>query len=210
MIKLKTLAGAAALAVTGAAASAAVLDPDSYSNGQDISNAVAGVTLTTVFAGGGDPAVDILGTGAVFARNSGAVSTGGRGFAHSSNNVLWGNGSFEYLRVDFTSGASSVSLDFINNDNSDNNAQLLAFDAGGTLVDSELFAANLNGPETLTVMGNISYVFAYWDQINRADNGALDNLQYTAAVPLPAAMPLMLGAFGAMAVARRRRKSRQA
>ncbi|MFK7751936.1 MAG: VPLPA-CTERM sorting domain-containing protein [Sedimentitalea sp.] len=210
MSHFKTLAGAAALSLFSSAAFAVVIDPDAFADGTDISNAFSGVTLSTVFAGVGDPAIDITGTGAVYSHTTGTASTGTRGFAHSVTNELWGNGSFEYLRADFAAGASSVSLDFINNDNSDNNAELLAFDGMGNLVDSMLFAANLNGPETLTVSGNISYVFAYWDQANRLDNGALDNLQYTAAVPLPAAMPLMIGAFGAMGIAARRRKARKA
>lgn len=210
MTKFQLLASAATFSLLASTASAAVVDPDTFANGTNISNAFAGVTLSSVFAGGGDPATNIISTGAVFARTTGNASTGTLAFAHSNNKVAWGNGSFEYLRADFAAGASQVSQDFINNDNNDNNAQLLAFDGLGNLVDSQLIGTNLNGPATLTVSGSISYVFAYWDEINRANNGALDNLQYIAAVPLPGAMPLMIGAFGAMGFAARHRKARKA
>jgi hypothetical protein len=203
------LSAAALAAVLTGPAGAATLDPDSFADGTDISTAVAGVTLSTVFAGSGDPAnpANITGTGAVFAVNSSATSTGTRGFAHSNRSTAWGNGIFEYLRIDFASVMSSVSLDFINNDSSDSNAQLLGFDSGGNLISDILFAGPLTGSQTLTVTGAISTVFAYWDERNRRDNGGLDNLQYTAAVPVPAALPLMLLGLGAMGAVARRRKT---
>ena len=202
------LAVLAAWLIASGVASAAptIVDPDAFMDGADISNAFAGVTLTTVFAN--NATATPTGTGAVFAVADVNASTGMLAFGQSPTNSSWGNGVFEYLRVDFASIVSSVSLDFFANDTSDSNPQLLGFDSGDNQVDVDSFlgAVPIGFPLTLTVTGNISYVFAYWDEINRNENGGLDNLQYVSSVPEPGTLALLGMGLAGMGLGRRRKR----
>lgn len=191
------------------AVAATTVDPDAFADGTDISNAFAGVTLTTVFTGA--DVNDITGTGSVFSVSDPGASTGARAFGQSSSNSTWGNGLFEYLLATFDAPVTSVSLDFFANDTSDSNPQLLAFDAmGNQIAIASGGGVPLGVPLTLTVGGSgIKSVRAYWDEINRSDNGGLDNLVF-AAVPEPATWAMMIAGFGLIGGAMRRRTSRAA
>lgn len=182
-----------------ALAAPVTIDPDDFADGTDISTAFAGVTLSTIFATGFFDAPSSI--GGVFAVADDDAATGSNAFGQSATNSTWGNGSFEFLRVDFASAVSSVSLDFFANDSQDTNPILLAFDVNGNQIDSATFAGSvaLGSPLTLTVLGQISYIFASWDELNRRENGGLDHLVYSvdAPVPLPAAALL----FGTALVA---------
>ena len=188
-------------------ASAVLIEPDAFATGTDISNAFAGVTLTTVFTG-----ADVntpTSTGAVFSVTDANATTGTRAFGQSTTNSTWGNGSFEYLLIEFIDEVSSVTLDFFANDSGgDDNPQLLGFDVGGVQIGlAEVIGTiPLGSPASLTVNGAIKSVRAYWDETNRASNGGLDNLQYTAAaVPEPASLALMILGLAAFRNSQRKR-----
>jgi len=193
------------------AAAAVVVDPDAFPDGTVINNSFAGVTLTAMGSVSGPNVLSL---------NSGLASTGVRvfGFVDDypvANSVLWGDGTIEELRADFAAGATSVSLDFIADDSSDENAELKAFNASDVLVASAFTPLNVSQPQgvpvTLTVSDpHIAYIRATWDGINESDNGALDNLVYTP-VPEPATLIIwsLLGAGGVGVSVWRRRRSGQ-
>lgn len=181
-------------AFIAAPASADLVDPDAFAVGTDISNAFAGVSLSALGSGWGGV------TGPeVYAINSAAqplepfsASTGSLVFGHSGFYPhLWMDPGTIQLRADFALGATDVQLDFIGNNHSDF-GQLLAYDAGGTLVDSAYTGQlTLSAVETLTVSGDISYVIG--GGINTASSLGMDNLQFTP-VPVPGAV--LLGMLG--------------
>jgi hypothetical protein len=152
------------------------VDPDAFTAGTDISNVFPNVTLSTR-----DGVAPGANSRAVTSETNPFATTGTRVFAYDGGNTTWGNGIFELLRADFLGGAISVSLDFAANDfGGDQNAELFAFNAAGVQLDTDsaAFVAS-NGFVTLTVSDpDISYVTAYWDEINRLENGVLDNLRY--------------------------------
>ena len=180
------------------------VDPDQFASGTDITNAFEGITLSTCV---GEPNICDR-RESVFSLTSGDASTGTLGFAHDSDNATWGNGVFEWLQIDFSVAFDMVSLDFAANDaGGDSNAQLLAFDTSGVLIDIDTQDFVASGEfTTLTVNGtNISYVQAYWDEINRGESGALDNLVYNAVDVSTPATAAFLG-LGVLGLALRRRK----
>lgn len=196
------------------------VDPDSYAAGTDISNVFPGVVLSTWH---GEPGAESLTGNPVYAVESGLASTGSNVFGWNDNgtyNEAWGNGTFEYMRADFSEGASWVALDFIANDQ-DTNAQLLAFDYLGVLVDSAHDTNELNEGDIsrLSVSGDISYIQAYWDEIARTDNGLLDNLSYepgsvtsnpndpdnNSEIPAPGTIALLALGLAGIGAGRRRR-----
>lgn len=191
------------LAAGGVNGAIITVDPDAFPSGTVITNAFPGVTLTTRDSlPPGTNARDVL------AIADSAASTGSNVFAQDSGDPTWGNGIWEFLRADFSSGATQVWLDFAANDGGgDRNAQLLAYDASDTLVDIDTVDFVPAGSfATLTVSApNIAYIAAFWDETNRIENGALDNLRYEN-IPEPATLSLMvLGGLGFLA---RRRKTR--
>jgi len=203
--KLAALCLVSCISISAHAALVAV-DPDDFASGTDISNLFDDITLTTCFNGPGI----CDNSGGVFSLNSPHSTTGNRAFAHSSTNDTWGNGVFEWLRVDFDVAVDFVSLDFAANDGGgDTNPQLLAFDSFGTQIDisSDDFVAS-GEFVTLTVTGtNIASIGAYWDEINRQESGSLDNLVYnTVEVSAPASIAILgLGIVGLGLVRRKKR-----
>jgi hypothetical protein len=168
------------------------VEPDVFPNNTVINNAYPGVTLTTLGAGPSGP-MDPT----VLALNSPYASTGERVFGHLGDYAdLWGDGYFDWLRADFATGATQVSIDFIASDGSDTNATLNAFDAGDNLVDTVVAPGPYSTYQvvTLTVTApNIAYITAKGDPINQFDNWALDNLSYE---PIPAPGAILLGGIG--------------
>lgn len=178
---------ASSISITSQAA-LITIDPDDFASGTDISNQFADVTLSTCV---NEPST-CSNVQPVFTLNSGHATTGDRVFAQTQTNATWGNGVFEWLQADFNVAVNSVSLDFAANDSGgDSNPQLLAFDSFGIQIDIDSGGFVASGEFlTLTVNGNnIAYVQAYWDEINRSQSGALDNLVYnTVEVPAPTGM----------------------
>jgi hypothetical protein len=190
------------VAFTTPAFAVVVVDPDAFAAGTVLNNAFPGVTLTAVGDGG------VLLNSNVLSLTDPAATTGTRVFGDTSGSpAYWGDGSFSYLEVSFASGATWVSLDFAANDSFDTSPFLRAFDAGNNVV---AFASHgavaLGVPVTLTVSApNIAYVRASWDEVGRAHNGVLDNLNYEP-VPEPSTLLALSGGLAALAARRRRRK----
>lgn len=206
---------AALLALSSMTANAALVsvDPDSFPAGTDISLAYPGVILSTR---------DGLAPGSnsreVTSATDPNASTGTRVFAHDGGNTTWGDGVFEFLRADFAGGTTYAALDFFANDEGgDHNAQLLAFNSAGVLVDTasadfidygDYMMLSVSAPD-------IAYIAAYWDEKTHQENGGLDNLVYDSvtAVPEPSVLALLtaagagFGLFGGLPGARTRRKA---
>jgi len=170
------------------------VDPDAFAPGTVLNNAYAGVTLSAH----GDAGV--LTNSDVLAIASPYASTGSNVFGdnEAGNMDSWGNGAWDYLRADFSAGALWVSLDFITNDaGGDSNAELIAYNSSGVEIDRAgpyAVAGPAGNFQTLTVTGsNIAYILAYWDDISRSENGALDNLKFE---PIPAPGAILLGCIG--------------
>jgi len=195
--------------VSVASAATSVVDADSFASGTNISSSFPGVTLTAVF---GEPSSPTS-TGPVYAVAEGLAPTAPNVFAWATNDTAWGNGTFEFLRADFAVPTTSVSLVFAADDSSDGNAELVAFNAGGAEIGraQQLSTIALGSPQTLTVTApDISYVVAYWDEINRDANGILDRLEFQVADAVPATTPLTalllaacLGGLGVFAIAQK-------
>ena len=170
-----------------------ICDPDEFADGTLLNTIWPGITLTAL----DDPAGTVLPDGNVYAVNSTCVSTGMRGFGNSEPGLCpaWGNGNFDYLRVDFSMGATEVYLDFVANDaGGDANPYINAYDAGGNLVDSDTVSyVAAQAFATLSVSHpDIAYIEASWDMLARSQNGSLDNLRYEPASVPDASSALML------------------
>ncbi len=173
---------------------ATTIDADAFAAGTDISTLFPGVTLSTVF--GNDP-YNPAQTGGVFSVQDAFATTGLMAFGQTPFDSTWGNGFFEYLRVDFHNPTNRVALDFFANDISDGNPELIAFDVFGNEIGRETGGnVALGTPLTLEISrlsNDISAVWAFWDEKTRLENGGLDNLSYgnVAATPLPPSILLM-------------------
>jgi hypothetical protein len=193
------------------ASAAVMVEPDAFVNGTDISHAYPGVTLTDVNGGGA--------VSPVISRTSPYASTGSRVFGRFSGEDLWGNGSWDFLRIDLVPPAGSASLDFISDDG-DANPVLAAYDAAGNLLTFATVPGSFSPGAVvpLTVSApNIATVLALGDppadsfdtiaEITAvtqggADNWAVDNFNYSA-IPEPASITLIVAAV-ALSVGRRR------
>ena len=186
------------------AMAAITVDPDAFAAGTDISNAFAGVSLSALGSGWGGvtgPEVYAIDS-ASQALEPFNASTGRLVFGHSGNFPhLWMDPQTIQLRADFAAGATDVQLDFIGNNSSDF-GQLLAYNAGGTLVDSAYTGQlTLSSVETLTVSGDIAYVVG--GGIDGLSSLGMDNLQFN---PIPAPGAILLGSIGAGLVGWLRRR----
>ena len=190
------------------------VEPDDFPNGTNISNAFPGVTLSDITGGGG--AVN-----PVLSLTSPVASTGTRVFGRFDQQTSWGNGSWDFLRIDITGATSSASLDFIADD-SDSNPVLAAYNSAGILLTSSTlpgtFAVGTVVPLTVSAP-NIATVLALGDpppgsfgtiaQITAITSGGpnnwvVDNFRYER-VPEPATIALVaLGTLAATAWRRRR------
>jgi hypothetical protein len=178
------------------------VDPDAFPAGTVLNNAYPGVTLTALGEPGVLPNSNVVAIASVYA------STGSNVFGdtETGNPESWGNGSYDWLRVDFAGGASKVSLAFITNDEGDNNAVLRAYDINGFEVDSD-GPYYVPGPagtyRTLMVSAPyIAWIETEWDKISRVENGMLDNLTYT---PVPEPATIVLIGLGALSLLRKKR-----
>ncbi len=177
-------------------------DPDAYPVGTQLNNAFAGITLTAL---GSATNSDTR----VLSYTSAYASTGTLVFGdpgESLNPTTWGNGGWDYLRVDFSQQATNVLLDFIANDSSDRNPVFEAYNSSDVLVDTDTEAGIFSSGDIVTLevsASNIAYVLALGDPINKADSWTLDNLRYEV-IPAPGA--IMLGAIGTGIIGWFRRK----
>ena len=196
-----------AASITVVSAHAAVVDPDSFSSGTDISNAFAGVTLS---------ALTTTGTlNPVYSVTDSYASTGDRVFSASSTaNVSWFQGIdfSSALRIDFATVVNTVSIDVISDNHSDYGT-LEIFDASnnslGYVASSVMTSPGQYTTLTLGSATAIAYAIA-GGQDSTVDNVLLDNLQYAATdVPEPATLAIwgLFGVWGAGVAVRRRRKA---
>jgi hypothetical protein len=188
---------------------AAVLtvEPDAYGEGDNISNAFPGVTLSSV-----GPGFDGDYDASIFAINPSVqplepfnASTGSLVFGTNDNTYPhlfggWGDASF---RADFAYPAKEVWLDAIGNDSSDY-AMLQAFDAGDNPLGDPYYTKMLTSSmfETMYVSWG-SYEIAYILASGvSGDSVGFDHL--VAAVPEPATICLL--GLGTLSLIRRKRR----
>jgi len=177
---------------TSVATAVFTADPDAFSDGTDISNAFAGVTLSAVGSGWDSP------SGAILAQDPTIES---EPFTPSTGDLAFGtdDGMFPHLfredrlqfRADFAGPVSFVSLDFIgNDDDGDDVGVLKAYDSGGSLLASDFTSSLLSDEvETLSLsVGGIAYILAFG---SRPETVGIDNLQW---IPAPGA--ILLGSLG--------------
>ncbi len=206
-----TLAGMVTITL-GLTASAEAMsftaDADSFTAGTNISNVFEGITLSAV-GGGFDSGTDI------FAINPNiqplepfTTSTGSLSFGTDSISFphLFREPDFLQMRIDFSTEATSVSLDFISNDAADTGL-LRAFDASNNLLDTDTTVSLSNSQfATMTVNGGgqtIAYILAGGD--SAFSSGGLDNLKWQTStqIPTPALLPGLMG-MGMAAIRKRR------
>jgi hypothetical protein len=72
----------------------------------------------------------------VVSRTSALASTGTRVFGRFNGDIAWGNGGWDFMRIDIAGQITSASLDFISDDPSDSNPVLAAYNGAGNLITS--------------------------------------------------------------------------
>jgi hypothetical protein len=185
-------------------ASLVTVDPDGFTAGTDISNAWAGVTLSS---GGGASGLD----GKVYAATSSNVAAGNLVFAHNSissstSSRLWLNTdtSGYYLRADFAIPTNHVMIDVIRDTGTDC-PYLWIYTIGGALEKKNI----INLPSTTQVYTfDIPHDTADIASIRVGGYGStssyavlLDNLRFD--IPEPATCLILLS--GALFLKRRRK-----
>ncbi|WP_374565565.1 FxDxF family PEP-CTERM protein, partial [Nitrosomonas sp.] len=116
-----------------------------------------------------------------------------------------GPGSFQ---ATFAGGASSVSIDVSDYSPSDDDEpSLYAYDAGGTLLDSDSIYIPDSGPGgTLSVSSLTPIAYVQWNEVGSFAGVVFwDNLVY-APVPEPETYAMLLAGLGLLGFAARRRK----
>lgn len=212
--------GVAIAGLSASVAFGATVDPGSFVAGANISGVSAEVTLSAVqinpFSGfilngntdvfAVDPRVSPLGQplAAGYADGNSFGHAGVHADSTPGRSPEWSESSVE-MRADFSSLATSVSIDIIGNNGIDFGF-LEAYTAGGTLIQRVQNAAAISSGlrHTLTInAANIGYIIAAGVG---GDTVVLDNLQVTL-IPLPPAVT-MAGAgligLGVLRAARRR------
>ncbi len=125
------------------------VEPDDYPAGAALTNAVPGIRLTA-----------LGGSGAVTSQTSQFTSTGTKGFANGTD-TYWSDTVF--LRADFASPVSSVSIDLVPDDSEDPGF-LRAYNSAGTLLqDLETGIPPYPGFLTMTISrptADIAYIIA--------------------------------------------------
>jgi hypothetical protein len=195
------------------------VDPDSFTEGTNLSNAIPGLTFTAtgdgynttgnVFAV--DPQDPVYGFYGNFSASTGTLVFGHDGyssFTGQRNEIghLWNEGSIPVsLRVDFSQRTDFFSIDFIADDTSDVGV-LRAFSSSGALIATYTTSIlSENHFETMTVsraQADIAFVVATGTS---GHSGGLDNIHYSAVVPIPATIWLFgSGLLGMIGMARRR------
>ena len=188
------------LLVSSAGGTMVWVDADGFGDGVDISNALAGVTLSSV---GGYSGLD----GIVYAWGDGLASTGTNVFANNlSFQRQWyaGLANGFALRADFDQPANYVAIDIIGDSPGDYGI-LNAYSFSGVLLASVTTAELVYGEIETASISRGSYDIAYiiaGGAETTADTVHLDNLMANV-IPEPTTMGLL--ALGALMMARKRK-----
>lgn len=180
------------LVSTSVATAIFTADPDSFSDGTDISTAFPGLTLSAVGGGWDKPSGSILAQDPTIETEPFNPSTGELAFGTDDGMYphLFRENRIQ-LRADFAGPASFVSLDFIgNDDDGDDVGVLKAYDSGGGLLTwDSTDPLDTSEFETLSLSAvGIDYILAYG---SGNETVGIDNLQW---IPAPGA--ILLGSLG--------------
>lgn len=109
------------------------------------------------------------------------------------------------IRIDFLFGVTAVGFHIVDNDYTDVRVQ--AFDAAGNVLDTVIVPEVGGGGVTYAGIAaqGISYVIIDGANGTHLDSTFIDDLSFRP-VPVPAALPLMLTALGALGLSGRRRR----
>jgi hypothetical protein len=210
MMSLRNVIGTVlALLMLGCSAQAIVItaDADGFVEGADISNAFAGMTLSSL---GRSEGLD----GKVYAYSDELASTGSMVFGHNlENHTQWywdqypeeGHPDDFALRIDFDEPVNCVSLDMVGTGEFDY-VSLWGYGETGDVIVGEFSSAPYEEVCTLTVAldsYDIAYVVAGGFFLNGASYVVIDNL--VANVPEPGTVVLL--GLGVLAAARRRKRA---